>query len=65
MGEMFSLRFVFEQRSEEFIDRVLHDFRGLDDWHGTPFPVAENIFRRSPDRSQCQFYRFSLNFAKV
>ena len=65
VGEMFSLRFVFEQGREEFLKGVLHDFRGLDDWHGTPFPVAENIFRRSPDRSECQSYKVSGNFAKV
>ena len=65
VGEMFSLRFVFEQGCEKLVNRVLHDFRGLDDWHGTPFPVAENIFRRSPDRSECQSYKVSGNFAKV
>ena len=65
VADVAAFRFVFEQRGEKPVDRVLHDFRGLDDWHGTPFPVTRNIFRRSPDRSNRQFYKSSINFAKV
>jgi hypothetical protein len=56
IGEMFSLRIVFEQRCEKLIDRVLHDFRGRNDRHGLPFPVTGNILRRSPDHSKNQLY---------
>ena len=65
IGEMFPLRFVFEQGREELIHRVLHDFRRGDDRHGSPFPVTGNIFTRSPDRSKCRFYKLSVNFTKV
>ena len=65
IGEMFSLRFVFEQGCEEFLKGVSHDFRRCNDWHGSPFPNVGNFFRRSPDRSGRQSYKVSGNFAKV
>jgi hypothetical protein len=65
MGEMFSLRLVFEQGCEELVERVLHDFGWRDDWHGRPFPNGGNFFLRSPDRSKRQSYEVSINFAKV